>query len=294
MDFLSLKSLLVLSRTLNFRQAAEHLNMTQPALSLRLKRLEDELGFRLFDRNRVHVALSAEGHRFLPHVELLLAQAERTRVQAQRIAQGESGHLGIGFTPVSFFAYVPELIQKFSALNPEIDLTLSEHVSGAVETALTQHDIDVGFLHPPVVATDLDLVALQGETFSVALSTANPLSGKQRLSLADLAQEDFILPRRSIGPALYDRIVALCQAAGFSPRIRQEVTSSVAVLGLVAAGHGTGLVIEAMANMTRPGLCFRPLEGPKPHLPFALATRRDDTSRVVTRFRDYIQAQAGT
>lgn len=293
MDFVSLKSLLVLARTLNFRRAAEQLNMTQPALSLRLKRLEDELGFRLFDRSRVHVALSAEGRRFLPHAEQLLAQVARTRDQARRIAGGEAGRLGIGFTPVSLFAYVPELIQKFSALNPGIDLSLSEHVSGAVESALTQHEIDVGFLHPPVAATDLDLVALRGEDYSVALSTANPLAARRRLRLADLAGESFILPRRSIGPALYDRIVALCQAAGFSPRIRQEVSTSVAVLGLVAAGHGTGLVISSMATMTRPGLCFRPLDGPKPHLPFALATRRDETSRVVVRFKDYIAAQAG-
>ena len=284
MDLYSLRCFCVLAETLNFRRAAQRLNMTQPALSLRLKRLEDQLGLRLFDRSRSSVALSDAGRQFLPHAEHLLRQERITRETAEQIASGKTGHLRIGYTPVSFFADVPDIIRRYATDNPAVEIALTELLSEAVETALATHEIDAGFLHPPVGTRGLRVHALKREGFVVALAAGNPLARKPSLTLADLADQDFIVVSRRVGPAIYDRTIRLCLDSGFTPRIRQEVTTSIAVLGLVAAGHGVGLVIAAMSCVARPGLSFRPLKGPALDLPFAIATRAAGTTAVVDGF----------
>ena len=284
MDLHSLRCFCQLAETLNFRQAAQRLNMSQPALSLRLKRLEDELGLRLFERSRAGVAISDAGRQFLPHAERLLRQAEVTRETAAQIAAGWAGRLRLGYTPVSFFSYVPELIRRYAVDHPGVEITLAELLSGAVEASLSAHEIDAGILHPPVANADLAVHALRGERLVVALAADNPLARRRTLTLGDLAAEDFILVARGVGPAIYDQIIGLCLDAGFTPRIRQEVMTSVAILGLVAAGYGVGLVIEPMRRMSRPGLRFKQLQGPAPYLPFAVATRASGAAAAVRAF----------
>ena len=90
--------------------------------------------------------------------------------------------------------------------------------------------------------------------------------------------------RREIGPVIYDQIIRFCREAGFGPRIREETGTSLSVVGLVSAGLGVGLVIESMARLQRPGVCYRPLAGPKPNLPFALARRAGPAGALVKRF----------
>ena len=113
MDLRSLKFFCTIAETLNFRQAAVKLCITQPALSARLKRLEDELGLMLIQRTRHSVMLSAQGKSFLPHAIRLIKEAEKTREAANLINQGYQGELRIGYTPVSFFSDVPEIISRY-------------------------------------------------------------------------------------------------------------------------------------------------------------------------------------
>ena len=289
MDLQSLRCFLVLANTLHFGKAAKQLNMTQPALSIRLKRLEEELSFNLFHRSRSNVSLSKEGKEFLPYADRVLNQVAVAKDQADKIAGGDVGYLRIGYTPISFYSYVPNLISDFSNRYPAIKISLLEMLSDEVEAALTADKIDTGFLHPPVWSKNLNVYELAGEDYIVAMSTNNPLVSKSSILLNNLVDDYFILPRRSIGPAIYDKIISLCQESGFSPKIRQEVTTSTAVLGLVAAGHGVGLVISSMSYVGRPGLKFKPISGPKPHLPLAIATRDTVNQIVVKSFVNYAQ-----
>ena len=284
MDLRSLACFLALAETLNFRRAAEGLHITQPALSVRLKRLEDELGLQLLHRSRSEVALSPEGRRFLPKARRLLREAEALRAAARRIAQGETGELRIGYTPVSFFAAVPRIIRRFRAAHPQVRISLFELLSGQIETALERGDLDLGFLHPPLGSEALARLDLKAEDFVVALPDGHPLARRRALRLADLAEEDFVLVRRDVGPGIHDRILGLCRKAGFTPRVVQEASTSIAVVGLVSAGLGIGLVIEAMSSDRREGIRYRPISGPKPQLPFALAWKAEPADPLIERF----------
>lgn len=288
----SLRAFVTLAETLNFRRAAERLHVTQPALSLRLKRLEDELGFRLLDRSRASVAVSEAGRAFLPHAARVLGEASAAREAADRIAGGDVGRLRIGYTPVSFFGRSPEIVRRFAERRPDVELDLVELLSDEVETALLAHEVDVGFLHPPLSTPGLALTPLPDERYVMALPSGDPLAAEAELRIADLAGRPFVLTSQRVGPAIFSSIVALCREAGFEPRIRQEVPTSIAVLGLVAAGHGVGLVVGSLSCMARPGLVFRRIAGPAPHLPTALAAREAADAPTIAAFVDHVRRTA--
>lgn len=291
LDLLSLRAVAVLSETLNFREAAARLNMTQPALTVRLKRLEDLLGVTLFERSRRGVAISPAGLSLMPAIQRVLSEASCLEHEAQRVAEGTRGRLRIGYTPISFMAAAPLWIRRFAAAFPAVGLNLVELLSSEVETALVSGGVDLGFLHPPFEERGLEALALPSERYVIVLPADDPLSQAASLPFGALADRDLVLPARSVGPHLFARILALCEASGFTPRIRQEVPTSNAVLGLVAAGHGAGIVIGACASLARTDLSFVPIEGAAPELPFALAWRSRPLSPLDERFINHIREE---
>lgn len=290
MDLRSLEAFCTLARTLNFRRAADELAMSQPALSVRLARLEDELGMRLFDRSRAGVTLLETGRLFLPHARGLLDRAEATRKAAMEIAAGHSGRLRIGYTPVSFLGSVPKLLRTYANTYPDVRLELTEGLSNAIERGVGEGQLDAGFVHPPVATTGLELLPLPSQRYVLVLPSDHPLANQSRLPLSALADDEFVLVERRIGPAIYDRLIATCVQAGFAPRIRQEVVNSIAVLSLVAAGHGVGFVVGALCNLRRDDIAFVAIDGEVPVLPLALASSPNPASTVLREFSEFVGA----
>ena len=291
-DLRSVEAFVVLAETLNFRVAAERMAMSQPALSVRLKRFEDELGMALLVRSRNAVRLSKEGATFQPYAQRLLDQGHGVREIARDIAEGRAGLLRIGYTPVSFYAYVPALIRSHALAHPGVTTRLVECLSSDIERGITSGDLDAGFLHPPIDQPGLTLTPLPSERYVLAMTADDPLSTFERIDVRQLAERDLILVSRCIGPHLHDRIVAACLAAGFSPCIAQEVMTSTGIMGLVAAGHGVGLVIAALAQVGRSDVVFREIDGIALELPFALAARAGESSSIVTCFVRHVAEEA--
>ena len=290
MDLRGLEAFCTLAQTLNFRAAAEELGISQPAFSIRIARLEDELGMRLFERSRAGVSLLETGRQFLPYAHDLLERSEVVRETAAAIASGLSGRLRIGYTPVSFMGDVPKLLRNYTSLRPDVRFELTEELSGAVEDGVATGRLDAGFVHPLTVAPNLQLHAISKEPYVTVLPSNHPYAERKTIRVADLAYEEFVLVERRTGPLIYDRIISMCAEAGFAPRIRQEVVNSIAVLGLVGAGHGVGFVISSMKGLGRDDVVFIPIEGKAPELPLALACDPDKTSPVLNEFVRFVEA----
>lgn len=150
-----------------------------------------------------------------------------------------------------------------------------------IEVALAEEALDAGLLHPPVRAGGLTLQSLGSAGFLAVLSRRDPLATETSLHLADLAERSFVMVSRAIGPYVFDRIVSDCLAASFHPRIVQEVQTWISVLGMVAAGMGTGVVIAPLAQFKHPDLAFVPLKGMSYRLPFSLAWRAESDSPLI-------------
>ena len=273
MDIRALKCFVAVAETLHFRRAAERLHLTQPALSQRIRALEDEVGVALFERDRRRVALTAAGSAFLGPARTAAEQADLAGKQARRAAHGEVGRLRLGFTVIAFYGALPEAVRAFRERYPDVAVELSEMNSPAVEAALAAGDIDVGVLHPPLAMGGLSQHDLPNTPLLLALPAGHPLARRKSIPVKALEDQPLLIAPRSIGPSIHDRLIGLFQAEGFSPNLVQEVTPMTILAGLVATGAGMGFVTEGIAHASRPGVVFRPVVPAAPSLPLALAWR---------------------
>lgn len=294
MELHDLHYFVAVAENLHFGRAAEQLHLTQPALSRQIRALENELEVQLFYRTKRKVELTIAGQTFLEEARQILRHAERAVLTTRKVARGEMGELKLSFTASALRSVVPQILRVFRDRYPEVRLTLTEQCTCDQVEALLARQIDVGFLHPPVDETLLVTIPLRTDVCAIALPEDHPLVRKKLLNLSDLAHEPFLLHPRQEGPNFYDRILRLCQEAGFRPNVVQEVTANQTRIGLVAAGMGITFIPETLQDIGDPTVIYRYLQGPAPTLPLAIARRCDDTSPVVQHFCKVVDDQLKT
>lgn len=288
MDIRALACFIAVAEDLHFRRAAERLNITQPALSQRIRALEEEIGTALLERDRRHVLLTAAGTAFLEPARVAVASAARATAEAHRAVRGEVGRLRLGFTVIAFYGLLPEAVRVYRSRFADVVIELAEMNSPALESALTAGELDLGILHPPVERRKLSLRPLPSQRLVLALPEDHRLAAKQTIRITDIGQEPFLIAPRNIGPNIYDRVIALFGEQGLSPNIVQHVTPMTSLVGLVAAGAGLGLVTEGIATAIRPGVTFRPVDPAPPELPMAASWLGPAPSAAAERFLDIV------
>lgn len=257
-DLRLLSAFVAVAEEQHFRRAADRLHVTQPVLSRHLQQLEREVGVRLVERTTRRVELTDAGRVFLDASRQLLHDAERAAVRAQRAARGEIGSLTLGFVDSAAFALLPALLRELAADRPELTLGLRE-LSTEPQLAALREDVDVGVLREVEAAEGLVVRPLLTEPLWAALPGDHPLAGRDSLGLADLAHEPFVLFPRPQVPRVHDHLVAICDTAGFRPRIRAHALQYTTLLALVSAGQGVALVPAAARAIRRPDVTLLPL-----------------------------------
>lgn len=290
MDVRSIACFVAVAEELHFRRAAERLHLTQPSLSQRIRALEHELGTDLFVRDRRSVALTPAGGAFLEPARRAIENARIAKEQALRATRGETGRLRLGFTVIAFYGLLPEAVQAFRRRYPDVDVELVELNSPSLETALMTGTIDFAILHPPLAHADLAVHILPDEPMMLALPDSHPLAARNVIPIRALKDEPLLIAPRSIGPSIYDRVIALFQSQGITPRIVQEVTPMTTLSGLVAAGTGIGFVTRGLSQQPRPGVTYRRGKPTPPSLPMAAAWLKPDIPVTARRFLDEVLA----
>jgi DNA-binding transcriptional LysR family regulator len=287
-----LEYFVAVAEELHFGRAAERLHVAQPPLSRQIQRLEVEVGVQLFVRDRHGVEMTDAGTALLPEARSTLAQAERAGEIARRAARGEDGVLDMGFVANIAFTMLPRLTREYSVQHPGVELRLHDLSSGAQVRALRDGRIDVGLMMRPNSAPDLNLETLLVEPLAVVAGDAHPLASAEGTTLADLADEPFVLFPRSESPDLHDRVVTLCGHAGFAPRVVQEATHMATIVSLVAAGVGVSLLPCSIEMMGRPDVHCVPLREPLVNTYTAMAWPRGDSPAALPAFLDAVRAIA--
>ncbi|MBD9666752.1 LysR family transcriptional regulator [Variovorax sp. VRV01] len=259
----------------NIRRAASLLAISQPALSVRVQRLEEALGFALFDRQARGVRLTEQGARLLPHARRLLSRAAETDEAARAIGRGAFDRLEIGVTPIAALSFFPDAMRAFSATHPGVVLALTEGLSDELEEAVAHRRLDLAVVHPPSSRDDLVVREVARDRFMAVVPAAHPLAGAGCIAAADLRQQTLVGVRRDIGPVVFDRIAAYLARAGITTQVNQCASSSISLVGLVAAGAGIGLVVESLACIARPDIRFVALADDPPSLGYAMCHRSD-------------------
>ncbi|MDX2231451.1 MAG: LysR family transcriptional regulator [Leptolyngbyaceae cyanobacterium bins.349] len=295
MELRHLRYFMAVAEELHFNRAAERLHMAQPPLSQQIKQLETELGVELFHRRtKRQVQLTEAGQVLLQATYRILAQVEQAIRETQRAGKGETGTLNLGFTSTVVYDILPAILSQYREQFPNVHLVLHELTTTQQEEALQNHQIDVGFCHPPLKDESLELEPISQESLVVALPEAHPLAGETTLSICSLANESFILFPRYLGPGFYDQIVSFCQQANFSPKVVQEAVQLQTIIGLVSANMGVALVPASLQNLQRAGIVYKPLEETTPQVEVAIAWRSENISPVLHGFlkiiRYYVRA----
>jgi len=295
MELRHLRYFVAVAREGHITRAAEKLRMQQPPLSQQIRALEREIDAALFVRHPRGVTLTDAGRSFLVDAEAILAQVEQAKMRAGRTARGETGRIAVGFTTSApFHPLVARAIREFRAKRPDVSFVLEESSSGELVSALRDERLDIAFIRSGLVdPAGIDVHALLHEDTAVAFPARHPLAKRSRLSLKDLAEETFILYRRSDGRGLYDVIIAACSEAGFSPHVGQEAPRIVSTLNLVAAGLGITIVPASLSRLPLEGVTYRPLHGkPALRVPLILACRHDERSASTLGFIELVRRLA--
>ncbi len=270
MELRHLRYFVAVAQELNFRRAAARLHLAQPSLSRQVRGLEEELGTRLFERDRQPVALTAAGHVLLDEAPRLLAEISAALEATRAAGRGTRPNLRIGNVGVLSASFLPGSLAAFRQACPQAEVEILELAMDEQVAALLEGTIQVGFqASTSFTSVDDRLAARTVLTCGVvaALPTTHPLASERRLSLGALADQKFLRlePRPGAG---YDRWVrALCeQAGGFTPKFRPLVVSNLeALLGLVAASEGVALLAEVVTRELRAGAgwTIHPLDLPE-------------------------------
>jgi DNA-binding transcriptional LysR family regulator len=286
MELRHLRYFVAVAEELHFSRAAERLHIAQPPLSQQIRRLEDELGVRLFERTRRRVLLTDAGRMVLEEARRTLAQAARVVNVARRSAEGAAGFLRIGFSSSAPYTTLPAILRRFRAQFPDVKLSLFERSSEEQVELLAADAIDAAFVRRPVENAPASLIVktILREPLVLALPQSHRLRRRRAVEVRALADESFILFPRHAAPGLYDQIAAMCRRAGFQPTVAQEAVQMQTIVSLVSAGLGVAIVPASIRKLHRERVAYRELIPAGAMTEMAVAYDRGNRSRVLQSF----------
>ena len=291
MELHQVRYYVALCKALNFTRAAEACNVTQPALTRAIQRLEEELGGPLFQRERNLTQLTELGRLMRPLLEQTLAAAEAAKEHATRFRKSEVASLRLGLPPTISAHVVTASLQEVTRRIPMLDLELKMADQDALVDALLQGEIDAAFLDQRKDLPErLNSWALFKERYRLAFAPAHRLASRDAIALPALEGET-LLGRRGCDATM--RLQELCAAAQITPRLRHLSDSEEHIQHLALAGLGIALLPEHLPVL--PALVTRPLAEPALQRAVVLAVvsgRRFspalDAFVRLTRTRDFV------
>jgi len=292
MDFRQLNYFVAVAQTLSFSKAAQRLHISQPPLSQQIKLLEQDLNVQLFDRTRRSVALTHAGRLFYREALAILERYAGAKELCAWTLDGKVGKLRLAFTAsVPLFEDFPRLIQGFTRLYPGIEIDLQHMSTGEQIIALNDNEIDIGFLRPALnfqPPRSIQTMALwHDELMLVTAGQEDPTVAADPVHIDSLADEDFILFPSALGCGLFEHISSMATAAGFVPRIVQQVRENSTTLALVAAGLGISIVPSIYNKSSPPGVAFRKIAGAQVNSRIVMATMANRNIASLQLFREY-------
>ncbi len=252
-DLREMRSVVTLADHLHFGRAALTLHISQPALTKQIRKVEATLGGTLFTRRPRQLVLTRAGQAFVARARPLLHEAELSEKYFRSAMLGETGLVRIGFGIVSLATGLPDLIQRFRSRFPGAEVAMREMSTPAQLEALENRTLDFGFVRVPVSSQELVVWPLFRDRLVVAVG---PHTRRRVRGLAYFSREPFIIVARSASASLYDHVLRTCRAAGFAPRVAQEVSEIFTALNFVRAGAGVALVPRSSRVMHVPSIRY--------------------------------------
>lgn len=287
MDIQQIKNFIVLCDTLNFRKAAEQINIVQPALSRQIQLLENEVGALLFNRSKRTVTLTAAGLFFQREANRILQDLDKTIVRTAQLHNGEAGEIKVTHASSAMNTVVPAFLVKVKQKWPHLKTMVQEASNFQQIEMMLSRKTDIGIAPNISLPPEMHSKILYKENFVLILPKNHPLSKKRLTDLSVLKNETFILPQLSTGTGYVETILQICQGYGFKPKVAHESAHAAGVLRLVEAG--LGISIEPLSSVRGANMNIKLIE--LKNLPqkavmtlFWLQEREDELSNLIKMF----------
>jgi len=307
MTLTELKYIVAVAREKHFGRAAEACFVSQPTLSVAIKKLEDELEVKLFERSANEVAVTPLGEEIVRQAQSVLEQAAAIKEIAKRGKDPLAGPLRLGVIYTIGPYLLPDLVRQAIARTPQMPLMLQENFTARLLEMLRTGEIDCAIMAEPFPDTGLAIAPLYDEPFLAAVPSTHPLAERKAITAEELKQETMLL--LGTGHCFRDHVLEVCpEFARFSSdaegiRKSFEGSSLETIKHMVAAGMGVTLVprlsVPKEAFAARPRrrsddqafVKYIPFEGEPPSRRVVLAWRRSFTRyEAIAALRNSIYA----
>lgn len=245
-DLPDLRAFVAVAKLGSFRAAAADLNLSQPALSRRIEKLEDALGVRLFHRTTRKVDLTTVGREFSHRANQLLNSLEESLMGIRGVAAHISGEVTIACIPSAVRYFLPGILQAFRSQFPRILVRIIDQGANEVLTSVLRNEADFGLNYIGTQEPDLEFQSILKEQFVVACRTEHPLARKKKVTWAELTAYDYMSVTKASGNRFMLDLALAEQPQ--RPRWFCEAQHVSTLVSLVEAGVG----IAAVPRMAMP------------------------------------------
>ena len=240
-------------------QAAEAMNITQPAVSRLIVDFEAGLAISLFQRQRGRLKPTAEAHLLFQESDMAFSGLARLREAATVMKEIRRGRIRIISETVYAEGLLPRLIARYHKLHPDVHIELDIGPSARISDWIAETWYDIGLVVMPVANTDINTHVFQCQRAVCAMPKGHPLAGRATINLANLEGERFIAP--VAGTPFRLLIDSALKRAGIKPDIRIEARSQHSICSFVEAGAGLALIDPAVKqNMISSNIIIVPCE----------------------------------
>lgn len=291
MELRHLRCFLAVAEELHFARAAERMHIEQSPLSRTIKELEEDLGEPLFVRTSRSTRLTRAGKLLLEHVPRVFTALQQARDSVKASANGFHGQLRIALSDGVTPSRLPALLAQCRQEEPEIEIRFSEVPLSQQIRGLQEDLYDVGFAQSDDVGEGLVAEPVWSDVLMVAVPARHPLMVHKRIPLEEVLRYPLVLCDPQVCEGHARQIERVLRRADGEPLIAERVASCDLMMVLVSAGFALGLTGAAhIAASREPGVVARPLSGRSPMLTTYLLRRSDESSEVLARFIERVNA----
>ncbi len=253
MEIRQLKAFLAIAEAKTFTAGARRVNVTQAAISMQIRQLEEEVGLPLFTRTPRRVILTEAGEYLLERARKILREHDSAVAEIAEVAGAEYGRLRIGSASGTFaLSQLPGILAKLLGKFPNAEITVSAGTSQALVEKMMHGAIDTAFVSLPVDNLNISTESLFSDEIVAIAHPKHPLAKEKYISAATLAGEKLVLGER--GGNTRRMIDEFFQAANVKPNITMELSRQEAVKRMVEMGLGVGMAgAKSVAKETRDG-----------------------------------------
>jgi len=279
-DLRHLRAFCAVAEELSFRRASNRIGIAQPALSRTIKQLEEETGVTLFERTTRVTRLTEAGRSFLVRTQQLLEGLDNAVVLAQRVQKGIAGEVRVGFNDFAISGLLPETVRYFRTAYPEVEVHLIDSTSPKMLSMVLDGALELAFHTGPADHSELNHIVVRKERLVCVLPSSHRLATEDSVSVAELADDNFIMGRWETWTIFHRIIRDFCRRHGFQPRIIQEAEHSDGIISLVAAEMGVTLYVDNDWLHVMKGITVKPLRERVPQIETLATWRRDRRDKM--------------